>query len=94
MSYKVSILQLTPKTTHIIEDGILIVEVNIRLWPPGIGDRPTFEMPIVEVTQENNRQLQNIANIIAAAKKVVVVTGAGISTNCGIPVGSICSNPP
>ena len=43
-------------------------------------------MPILEVTPENNRQLQNIANTLAAAKKVVVFTGAGISTNCGIPV--------
>lgn len=43
-------------------------------------------MTIVEVKKEDNRQLQNIANTLAAAKKVVVVTGAGISTNCGIPV--------
>lgn len=42
-------------------------------------------MPILEVKKENNRQLQNIANTLAAAKKVVVFTGAGISTNCGIP---------
>ena len=43
-------------------------------------------MPIVEVTRDNNRQLQNVANALAAAKKIVVITGAGISTNCGIPV--------
>ena len=41
----------------------------------------------VEVGKHDNRQLQNIANTLAAARKVVVVTGAGISTNCGIPVG-------
>jgi hypothetical protein len=46
-------------------------------------------MPILEVHKADNRQLQNIANTLAAAKKVVVVTGAGISTNCGIPV---CDN--
>lgn len=45
-------------------------------------------MPILEVTRENNRQLQKIANTLAAAKKIVVFTGAGISTNCGIPVRS------
>ena len=45
-------------------------------------------MTIPEVTPENNRQLQNIANTLAAAKKVIVFTGAGISTNCGIPVSS------
>lgn len=43
-------------------------------------------MPIVEVEGHDNRQLQNVANILTASKKVVVVTGAGISTNCGIPV--------
>ena len=43
-------------------------------------------MVILEVQKDSNRQLQNIANILAGAKKVVVVTGAGISTNCGIPV--------
>lgn len=42
-------------------------------------------MPIVEVEGHDNRQLQNVANILTASKKVVVVTGAGISTNCGIP---------
>lgn len=44
-------------------------------------------MAILEVTPENSRQLQNIANTLAAAKKIIVFTGAGISTNCGIPVG-------
>ncbi len=43
-------------------------------------------MPITQVTSENHRELQTIANALAAAKKIVLVTGAGISTNCGIPV--------
>jgi len=43
-------------------------------------------MTILEVRKDDNRQLQNIANTLVAAKKIVVVTGAGISTNCGIPV--------
>ena len=43
-------------------------------------------MTFVEVTKDDNRQLQNVANALAAARKVIVVTGAGISTNCGIPV--------
>ncbi|KAL8795933.1 MAG: hypothetical protein Q9195_001677 [Heterodermia aff. obscurata] len=42
-------------------------------------------MTILNVDRDDNRQLQNVANIMAAANKVVVVTGAGISTNCGIP---------
>ena len=52
----------------------------------GLACGLSFRMAILEVTSENNRQLQNIANTLAAAKKVVVFTGAGISTNCGIPV--------
>ncbi|KAL9001751.1 MAG: hypothetical protein Q9188_005284 [Gyalolechia gomerana] len=42
-------------------------------------------MPIIQVTQDENRELQNIANILASSKKIVMITGAGISTNCGIP---------
>lgn len=43
-------------------------------------------MPILQVVENENRQLQNIANILASSKKIVMITGAGISTNCGIPV--------
>lgn len=43
-------------------------------------------MAIQEIGGEDSRQLQNIANIVASSKKIVVITGAGISTNCGIPV--------
>ena len=43
-------------------------------------------MTILEIAKSDNRQLQNIANVLAVAKRVVVITGAGISTNCGIPV--------
>lgn len=48
-------------------------------------------MPVVQVSQNENRQLQNIANILASSKKIVMITGAGISTNCGIPVSSFQS---
>ena len=51
-------------------------------------------MTILEIAKSDNRQLQNIANVLAVAKRVVVITGAGISTNCGIPVklhGATCS---
>lgn len=40
---------------------------------------------MLEVQPNDHRQLQDIADILAESKKVVVVTGAGISTNCGIP---------
>lgn len=46
-------------------------------------------MAFLEIKKDDNRQLQNIANTIAGAKKIVVITGAGISTNCGIPVSIV-----
>ncbi|KAI0131865.1 hypothetical protein BJ170DRAFT_679764 [Xylariales sp. AK1849] len=42
-------------------------------------------MPIVQVTQNASELLQNVADTLGKARKVVVVTGAGISTNSGIP---------
>ena len=51
-------------------------------------------MAIVEVYGKDHRQLQSIADRIASAKKIVVFTGAGISTNCGIPVGQLLQNAP
>lgn len=42
-------------------------------------------MSIIHV-EKKDKQLQHVANIVASAKKAIVVTGAGISTNCGIPV--------
>lgn len=49
-------------------------------------------MSIIEVSKKNHRELQSIADSIAAAKKIVVFTGAGISTNCGIPVRPLLIN--
>lgn len=46
-------------------------------------------MSITQVRSGDHRHLQNIANAIAGAKKIVVVTGAGVSTNCGIPVRTV-----
>ncbi len=43
-------------------------------------------MPTTNVTLESDEHLDVIAKAIAKSRKVVVVTGAGISTNCGIPV--------
>lgn len=45
-------------------------------------------MPTIPVGPEDRRYLQEIADILARSKKVIVVTGAGISTNCGIPVSA------
>lgn len=43
-------------------------------------------MPTINVIPGCDLELQAIADAMANSKKVVVVTGAGISTNCGIPV--------
>ncbi len=43
-------------------------------------------MPTVQVTPATPDLLQDVANTLGKARKVVVVTGAGISTNSGIPV--------
>lgn len=43
-------------------------------------------MPTTRIADEDTRVLGEIADSIARSKKAIVVTGAGISTNCGIPV--------
>lgn len=42
-------------------------------------------MPIIKVDFDSHSQLQEIADALGRSKKVVVLTGAGISTTCGIP---------
>lgn len=50
-------------------------------------------MPTTTVTDKDTRVLGEIADSIARSKKAIVVTGAGISTNCGIPVSRrVCLN--
>ena len=43
-------------------------------------------MGLREVTVEDERALQEIADALARSHKILLVTGAGISTSCGIPV--------
>jgi hypothetical protein len=43
-------------------------------------------MPTINVGPDSNQELQLIADALGKSRKVVVVTGAGISTSCGIPV--------
>jgi hypothetical protein len=43
-------------------------------------------MPTIHVRLEADLLMQEVADSMGRAKKIVVVTGAGISTNCGIPV--------
>ncbi|PMD19039.1 DHS-like NAD/FAD-binding domain-containing protein [Hyaloscypha hepaticicola] len=42
-------------------------------------------MPTIQVGPGSSLELQDVADIMGKSRKVVVVTGAGISTNCGIP---------
>lgn len=48
-------------------------------------------MPTVHVVPGADLLLQEIADALWKSKKVVVVTGAGISTNSGIPVSCFVS---
>ncbi|KAK5053327.1 hypothetical protein LTR84_002301 [Exophiala bonariae] len=42
-------------------------------------------MVLQDIRSTDERQLQEIADVLAGSHKVIVVTGAGISTSCGIP---------
>lgn len=48
-------------------------------------------MPLREVIAGDDRALQAIADALAKSHKQLLVTGAGISTSCGIPVCSTLS---
>ena len=42
-------------------------------------------MPLQEILPPDDRPLQDIADLLVKSHRVVVITGAGISTSCGIP---------
>ncbi|KAL2395185.1 NAD-dependent histone deacetylase HST3 [Exophiala dermatitidis] len=42
-------------------------------------------MGLQEVRSGDDRQLQEIADVLAGSHKILLITGAGISTSCGIP---------
>ena len=42
-------------------------------------------MPLQEVRKGDDRALQDIADLVTNSHKIVIITGAGISTSCGIP---------
>jgi accessory colonization factor AcfC len=46
-------------------------------------------MPTVHVKSQDSELLRGIADKVFKSRKIVVVTGAGISTNSGIPVSII-----
>jgi hypothetical protein len=43
-------------------------------------------MPLQELAAQDERQLQDMADRLFKSHKILVITGAGISTSCGIPV--------
>jgi NAD-dependent SIR2 family protein deacetylase len=42
-------------------------------------------MPLQEIMAGDDRSLQDIADLLVKSHRVIVITGAGISTSCGIP---------
>ncbi|KAI1490109.1 hypothetical protein F5X96DRAFT_571418 [Biscogniauxia mediterranea] len=42
-------------------------------------------MPTIQVSSTDSTLLQNVADVLGKARKMVIITGAGISTNSGIP---------
>lgn len=48
-------------------------------------------MTLNEVVAGDDRDLQDMADLIARSHRILVVTGAGISTSCGIPVSRMYS---
>lgn len=46
-------------------------------------------MPTLHVQAGSSDDLQDIADFLWKARKIVVITGAGISTNSGIPVSGL-----
>lgn len=49
-------------------------------------------MTLTRVQPDDHHHLQKIAKLLVAASKIVTVTGAGISTNAGIPVSTTTSS--
>lgn len=43
-------------------------------------------MPLQEIGAQDDRLLQDIADRLVKSHKILLITGAGISTSCGIPV--------
>jgi NAD-dependent SIR2 family protein deacetylase len=42
-------------------------------------------MPLQEILPSDDRPLQDIADLLVKSHRIIVITGAGISTSCGIP---------
>ncbi|TFB02665.1 Tripeptidyl-peptidase sed2 [Trichoderma ghanense] len=62
--------------------GLGVPKRNLPLLATGFA---RSKMPTQHVEPESHALLQDVANALLKARKVVVVTGAGISTNSGIP---------
>ena len=43
-------------------------------------------MALQHIRATDDHLLQNVADTLAASRKILMITGAGISTSCGIPV--------
>ncbi|KAJ8131890.1 hypothetical protein O1611_g1733 [Lasiodiplodia mahajangana] len=61
-------------------DGLLPVAPRSK-----IASTPSTKMPTLQITPDAHDLLQNVADALAKSRKMVIITGAGISTNSGIP---------
>lgn len=62
------------------------ISIFFGVFSPAAGLAQSLKMPTQHVEPVSHDLLQDVANALLKARKVVVVTGAGISTNSGIPV--------
>ena len=73
------------------DSGVSKGHIAILPRPPSLiisrrSPLPRCKMTITRVQPNDHHHLQSIADLLATVSKIVTVTGAGISTNAGIPV--------
>ena len=76
----------TPESYLALLTEPLSLTISYRL-PPS-----QCKMTITHVRPNDHHHLQEISDVLGAKSKIVTVTGAGISTNAGIPVSIATSS--
>ena len=63
-----------------------IPTLNDQTTPSGDNSSGDASLTVGEVSNDIERELQEVAGIIKEASRIIIFGGAGMSTNCGIPV--------